>query len=66
MRIQKRFETTPAEVNRTLRTGGLTLILDASSLPSLELTTDGGLPCILRGEDIGRLTRWLTEPGYKA
>ncbi len=44
-------------------TGPVTLVLDPTK-PELCIQTQGGRTCILRGEDLARFQRWLTEPGY--
>lgn len=70
MRIVTNFPSSEApnaielERARKVRLGSVHLVLNPT-VPMLEITTDGGATCVLSGEDLGRLTRWLTEEGFK-
>jgi hypothetical protein len=48
-----------------LRAAGSLLITVRPDVPELVLATSDGQPCVLRGEDMGKLTAWLTEEGYR-
>lgn len=43
---------------------GMRLTIDPR-VPKLIIQVDGALPCVLEGEDIGKLCAWLSEAGYK-